>query len=126
MRGGGPPRVPENQATTRSPGKVIRILLIIALVAVLFVLLRRVFAGSRVSVERVEEDKRPGRVAQMVRCEHCRLYVPEAAALRRAERYYCCAEHRDADGAGGDGGGVGQGSRDVDAADKGAGGGSAG
>ncbi len=104
----------------------------------LFVLLRRVFAGSKVSVERVEEDQRPGRVAQMVRCEHCRLYVPEAAALRCAERYYCCAEHRDADGAaGGNAGGGGgadgasgegarQGGRDADAAGKGAGGGSAG
>ena len=31
---------------------------------------------------------------QMVNCDHCGLYLPQSEAIREANRFYCCAEHR--------------------------------
>ena len=32
-----------------------------------------------------------------VQCKHCGMYIPEPEAIRSQERWYCSAEHRDAD-----------------------------
>lgn len=34
----------------------------------------------------------------MVRCQHCGLFLPRENALQRDGRYYCSAAHREADG----------------------------
>ncbi|MFT6429638.1 MAG: hypothetical protein ACJAXR_000351 [Halopseudomonas sp.] len=33
----------------------------------------------------------------MVRCSQCQVHLPEDRAVRDNQRWYCCAEHRDAD-----------------------------
>ncbi|WP_373187458.1 PP0621 family protein [Halopseudomonas sp.] len=71
----------------------------------LLVLAVVVFAG--LSLWRRLQAKRSGRSnaaatdnapRAMVRCQQCRVHIPENKALRSDQYWYCCAEHRDADG----------------------------
>lgn len=32
---------------------------------------------------------------RMVRCAHCQVHLPESAALRDGERFFCSPEHRE-------------------------------
>lgn len=32
----------------------------------------------------------------MVRCQQCRIHIPQNRALRSDRHWYCCVEHRDA------------------------------
>ena len=68
--------------------KVLRLLIIIALLVLLFALLKRFFPG-----EKPEGDE--NRIAKMVQCDYCRLYIPHTSAIKHAARYYCCVEHKE-------------------------------
>ena len=72
--------------------KVLRLLIVILLLVLLFALLKRLFSG------RLFPGKGPGagesRIAKMVQCDYCQLYIPQGNALQHAGRYYCCAEHK--------------------------------
>ena len=71
-----------------------RLLVIITLLALAVVLLKRLLFGKR---PRLEEN-RANRVANMIQCDHCEVYFPEPAAIKRGSGRYCCAEHCQAAG----------------------------
>jgi uncharacterized protein len=62
------------------------ILLLIALFPLLPRLLRALHGA--------EPRRGGGRVAQMVRCARCAVFVPVAEALPEGGKYYCSDEHR--------------------------------
>ena len=69
--------------------KVLRLLIIITLLVLLFTLLKRFFTEKNRSLDKT----RANRVAKMVQCDYCKLYLPDTSAIKHASRYYCCAEH---------------------------------
>lgn len=72
---------------------LIRLLLLIALIWLAW----RIFIGQKRRA--VAQDKRPPQLksAQMVRCDHCGLFVATDQSYARDGRFYCSPEHRDAD-----------------------------
>ena len=73
---------------------MLRLLIIILLVVLLFALIKRFLPGK------LPEPDEP-RIAKMVRCDYCQIYIPHTSAIKHAGRYYCCKEHRES--ASGDG-----------------------
>ncbi|MYH70079.1 MAG: hypothetical protein F4147_08275 [Gammaproteobacteria bacterium] len=67
---------------------MLRLLIIALLLVLLLALVKRFFPG-----------KPPGpdepRIAKMVRCDYCQIYIPHTSAIKHADRYYCCDEHRE-------------------------------
>lgn len=44
------------------------------------------------------KSKQPPTAAMnMVRCDHCDLYLPQEQAMHKNEHWYCCAEHAQRD-----------------------------
>ena len=37
------------------------------------------------------------RIGEMVRCARCGVFTPREEAIRKGDRYYCSAAHRDED-----------------------------
>jgi uncharacterized protein len=72
---------------------LIKLLVFIAVVFAALTLWRRLQRnrGSRRSTGSMTTPK------PMVRCSQCQVHLPEDLALRDNQRWYCCAEHRDAD-----------------------------
>ena len=66
---------------------MLRLLIIILLLVLLFVLSKRFLP------EKPSEQDEP-RIAKMVRCDYCQLYIPHTSAIKHTDRYYCCDEHR--------------------------------
>lgn len=69
---------------------LLRLILIVLAVWIVIVLLRNARARREVKPPRPSD-----KVENMVRCASCGLHLPEKDALRRGDRYYCCAAHRD-------------------------------
>jgi len=69
-------------------GKLLLLLLIVALFFVMRALIR----------SRNEAARAPRRSQQtaerMVNCKHCGLYLPESEALVARGEHYCCEQHR--------------------------------
>ena len=68
---------------------MLRLLIILTLLVLLFALLKRFFSGNKPGTDE-------NRIAKMVQCEHCQLYIPVTSAIQHATRYYCCEEHKEA------------------------------
>lgn len=68
-----------------------RLLLLIAAIAVLVLLVKRILATSRSSDD---ESPRIKQGADMVRCDHCGLHIPKNEAIRDGDKVYCSEEHR--------------------------------
>jgi uncharacterized protein len=68
-------------------GKLLLVLLVVALVGVIAWTWRRQRAGL--------EGSRTPRLRAMVACAHCGLHVPASEALMLDDRPYCSAQHRD-------------------------------
>lgn len=66
---------------------MLRLLIIILLLVLLFVLIKRFLP------EKPSGQDEP-RIAKMVRCDYCQLYIPHTSAIKHADRYYCCDEHK--------------------------------
>lgn len=65
-----------------------RLLLLVAIVAVVYLL----FRSFRKSVPPQE-----GTVAEdMVRCAHCGVHLPKGESIQADGRFFCSTEHRDA------------------------------
>lgn len=64
-----------------------KILLFIAVIAVIYFLLR---ASNR----RSKEPPAARRPEAMTQCAHCGLYFPRAESVGEGERDYCCEDHR--------------------------------
>lgn len=70
---------------------MLRLLAILFLVGLLLILLRLIL---RLGKPGQRAAGGLGRVAHAtVCCAYCRLYVPREEAIRKGERYFCCAEH---------------------------------
>ncbi len=74
----------------RYPEKMLRLLFIILLLVLLLALVRRFLPGKPDTPDEPDEP----RIAKMVRCDYCRIYIPQTSAIKHAERYYCCDEHK--------------------------------
>ena len=68
--------------------KVLRLLIIILLLVLLYLWLKRFFPGEKPGGDE-------SRIAKMVQCDHCRLYIPHTSAIKHAARFYCCDEHKE-------------------------------
>lgn len=68
---------------------MLRNLIIIAAIIIVFMILRKRFAGSG------KPDKISGTSAstQMVQCQSCDTYVPENEAVREGKHFFCCQQH---------------------------------
>lgn len=71
-----------------------KLLLLIAVLAVVVWFFARQRSGS---TENMEKSSPPKAVENMVVCAHCHLRVPESDAILAAGRHYCCEEHRQRD-----------------------------
>jgi uncharacterized protein len=66
-----------------------RLLLLFVIAAVVYLLIRSYRRKSEAAAkEAVTED--------MVRCAHCGVHLPRSESIRAGDKFYCCAEHRDA------------------------------
>ncbi|MBK9161736.1 MAG: hypothetical protein IPM27_09265 [Nitrosomonadales bacterium] len=65
-----------------------RLLLLIAIAAAVYLLIRSYRKGASVRDEAVVED--------MVRCAHCGVHLPKGESIRSDGRFFCSAAHRDA------------------------------
>jgi uncharacterized protein len=67
-----------------------RLLLLFVIAAVVYLLIRSYRRKSEAAeTEAVTED--------MVRCAHCGVHLPRSESIRAGDKFYCCAEHRDAE-----------------------------
>ncbi len=65
-----------------------RLLLLIAIVAVVYLLIR--------SIRKNEPRQDKPVVDDMVRCAHCGVHLPKGESIQAGGLYFCCTEHRDA------------------------------
>ena len=68
---------------------MLRLLIIILLLVLLFALIKRFLPGK-------PPPQDEPRIAKIVRCDYCQIYIPHTSAIKHAERYYCCDEHKEA------------------------------
>jgi uncharacterized protein len=66
---------------------VAKFLLLIALIAIVYALLR---SSSR----RRQAPPDTNKSEAMTKCAHCGVHFPSAESIREGERDYCCDEHR--------------------------------
>lgn len=64
---------------------------------IVFVLAYAWWRSQRTSVSKPAARPLPP-PQDMVACHHCGTHVPRSEAITVAQRHYCCAEHRRADG----------------------------
>ncbi len=67
-----------------------RLLFILAIVGVIYVLLRRYRNNS------LDQSPPPAQPQSMLRCKQCGVHVPSSEAVLANGENFCCAAHRDA------------------------------
>lgn len=65
-----------------------RLLLIIAIVALIYLLVR--------SYRKQVPQKDKAAVEDMVRCAQCGVHLPKGESIQSGGKMFCCIEHRDA------------------------------
>ncbi len=70
----------------------LRYLLILAVIWVLFLLIRRLF-----QLPEYREKPKEGASVDIVSCSHCGVHLPRPEALQREGYFYCCQAHQDED-----------------------------
>ncbi len=65
-----------------------RLIFLIAIVAVVYLLIRSFRKNTSQPAEKTAED--------MVRCAHCGMHLPKGESVRAQDLYFCSAAHRDA------------------------------
>ncbi len=68
-----------------------RLLFIIAVVAVVYLLLKSFRRRGQVESDAAAP---PGRAEDMVRCIYCGVHLPKSESLLAEGKYYCCEAHR--------------------------------
>ena len=71
---------------------VFRLILLLAIVALLLWLLKRLF-GPPPEPERLQSSQ----AENMRQCKYCGVHVPESSIVSVNEQPYCCQEHADLD-----------------------------
>lgn len=71
---------------------MVRLLLVVAIVALVFWLLR----GYRRNLERGRKEQVRGeeRLEEMVRCAQCGVHVPRSESISSGGEHFCSVEHR--------------------------------
>jgi len=67
-----------------------RLLLIVAVVAVIYLLIRSFLRQAP------QDDDKVVAAEDMVRCEHCGVHLPKGESVQAGGQFFCSAEHRDA------------------------------
>jgi uncharacterized protein len=65
-----------------------RLFLLIAIAIVVYLLIRSYRKNVPQQDKTITED--------MVRCVHCGVHLPKGESILAGGKYFCCAEHRDA------------------------------
>lgn len=65
-----------------------RLLFLIAIVAVVYLLIRAYRKNASGQDKPVVDD--------MVRCAHCGVHLPKRESVQADGQFFCCTEHRDA------------------------------
>jgi uncharacterized protein len=71
---------------------MIRVIILLAVVASLLWLLKRLFTGDS-EPEQIE----PAKTETMQQCKYCGTHVPESSIVVIENEPYCCQEHADLD-----------------------------
>ena len=71
---------------------LMRLLILLAIVAILMWLLKRLFSGDP-EPEQIESAQ----PENMRQCKYCGIHVPESSILLLKDEPYCCQEHADLD-----------------------------
>lgn len=69
---------------------LIRLIVVVLIIYLVFQMIKRWAANKNIHSSQ-QHDKQK----QMVRCEVCRLHVPENEALQREGKFYCSQNHYD-------------------------------
>lgn len=69
-----------------------RLIILMAVVAVLLWLLKRLFSGDP-----EPEQLESGKPENMRQCKYCGVHVPESSMISVNNEPYCCQEHADLD-----------------------------
>jgi len=69
---------------------IARLLILVVLVALGWIAYKKL-----TSTPQGPDRGKSGDYEHMIRCEHCGVHVPDASAIRRGDRAYCCREHAD-------------------------------
>jgi uncharacterized protein len=69
-----------------------RLIILLAVVAILLWLLKRLFSGDP-----EPEQAEPGQAENMRQCKYCGVHVPESSILIVEDEPYCCQQHADLD-----------------------------
>ncbi len=70
-----------------------RFLVILAVVAVVYLLLKSRHAGGRGAQPSAPPEQQPP-AEDMVRCAQCGVHLPRSEAIMAAGKFYCCEAHR--------------------------------
>jgi uncharacterized protein len=68
--------------------KMPRLILIIAIVAAIYLMIRSYRKKARPDRQVTSED--------MVKCKYCGVHLPGSESIRADDNIFCCTEHRDA------------------------------
>ena len=71
---------------------IVRLIILLAVVATLLWLLKRLFGG-----EREKQSLEPGQAENMRQCKYCGVHVPESSIQVVNDEPYCCQEHAELD-----------------------------
>ncbi len=71
---------------------VLRLIILLAIVALLMWLLKRLFSTDS-EPERLEA----ARTENMKQCKYCGVHIPESSIVTVEDETYCCQEHADLD-----------------------------
>ncbi|MEN9455031.1 MAG: Prokaryotic metallothionein [Pseudomonadota bacterium] len=71
---------------------MLRFILFAALAVAAWLLVKKLLAAAQSDDE---AQPKPADVQAMKRCAQCGVYLPEADALEKDGRHFCCADHRD-------------------------------
>jgi uncharacterized protein len=69
-----------------------RLIILLAIVAILLWLLKRLFSGDP-----EPGQLEPGRAENMRQCKYCGVHVPESSIHIVKDEPYCCQQHADLD-----------------------------
>ena len=70
-----------------------RLLLVIAIIAVVYILVR----SYRKNSESLSENSNDALTEDMVRCAQCGVHLPKSESISSGDIYYCSKDHLDAD-----------------------------
>ena len=72
---------------------MLRIIFILAAIAVIALIVRKLLASAEAGAK--PEKTKPKPLTDMVRCETCGVHLPVNEAIKQGEHHFCSIEHKD-------------------------------